>query len=363
MIRTLLKNLLLSVIVLSVATFVFSQTTNPPVKTNKNSPFSPNPKKKGEQTHPKVSETTQTTEKPDEVKIVKAEAILTPVNKPALTVSDDINNQEVKTETAKNFESRSVAQKTLEVVKRAGAVEVSPTEIYKIGIGDVLFISLQNAPTKESTYFTVLNDGTIDYPLAGEMVQIQGLTTDQVEDMLKEKIKLYENPQVSVKVREPNSHSYTVLGLVEKSGERYMSREAIPLFVVRTEAVVHPNANVVTIKRNGAAAQTLDLNDLKTGEVLIFPGDNLEFSESKQFYYISGEINSGGKKDFTNGITLTQAIIESGDLKKKSVRKVIIRRKNSSGLLVSAEFDLKLVKDGKAADPVLMSGDIIEVGN
>ena len=71
-------------------------------------------------------------------------------------------NKEVK------FESSSAAQKTLDIAKRANLASLPPTEIYRVGVSDVLFISLQNAPAKTSTYFTVLNDGTIDYPLAAK---------------------------------------------------------------------------------------------------------------------------------------------------------------------------------------------------
>ena len=60
---------------------------------------------------------------------------------------------------------------------------------------------------------------------------------------------------------------------------------------------------------------------------------------------------------------MTQAILESGGLKKSSIRKVVIRRKNGDGLLVPTEFDLKSIKDGKIADPVLQIGDTIEIGN
>lgn len=87
----------------------------------------------------------------------------------------------------KIFESRSVVCKPLETGKQIDNSAVPPTEIYKIGVGDVLYISLQNAPAKASTYFTVLEDGTIDYPLAGEMIMVGGLTTDEVESLLKAK--------------------------------------------------------------------------------------------------------------------------------------------------------------------------------
>lgn len=270
------------------------------------------------------------------------------------------------------FESRSIASKTLEVAKRANSNAVSPTEIYKIGIGDVLFISLQNAPAKDSTYFTVLNDGTIDYPLAGEMVKVDALTTEEIEDLLKEKIKLYENPQVSVKVREHASHAIKVLGMVEKAGEKYLQREAMPLFVVRAEAIVSPKANVAVIKRANSETETIDLKDAKSDEVLIFPNDIVEFKSDEQFvedeaapkfYFIGGNIQSAGQKDFHAGITLTQAILASGGLKKETVKKVVIRRKNQTGMLSPIEFDLNAIKAGKQPDPILRAGDTIEITN
>ncbi len=286
------------------------------------------------------------------------------------------NQTESKTEnpTTKNkdFESRSVASKTLEVVKQANKNAVSPTEIYKIGVGDVLFISLQNAPARASTYFTVLNDGTIDYPLAGEMIMVGGLTTEEIEDLMREKIKLYENPQISVKVREHASHSITVLGLVEKAGEKYLPREAVPLFMIRAEAVVSPKADTLFIKRANSETEQIDLKDAKSEDILIFPGDILEFKSSgdaetnasnRQFYFIGGNISSAGQKDFHSGLTLTQAILASGGLRKASVKKVIIRRKNQAGLLSPIEFDLNAIKGGKQPDPLIKAGDTIEIVN
>lgn len=271
-----------------------------------------------------------------------------------------------------NFASRSVASKTLEIAKRANAAAMSPTETYKVDSGDVLLISLQNIPGKATNYFTVLTDGTIDYPLAGEMVAVQGLTAEEIEDKLKEKIKLYENLEISVKVREFSSHKYTVLGLVEKAGEKSLQREAVPLYVVRAESVTQPQAASAVIKRANGETETINLNEPKSDEVLIFPGDLIEFKsaavakvniQTSQFYYIGGDVNSVGQKDFHPGITLTQAILASGGLKKASVKKIIIRRNNQEGLLSSLEFDLNSVKNGNQPDPVLQIGDTIEIGN
>jgi polysaccharide export outer membrane protein len=293
-------------------------------------------------------------------------------NQTVVEKRDSDGKSEANQTNSADFESRSVASKTLEVAKRANKAALSPTEIYKVGIGDVLFINLQNAPTGSTTYFTVLNDGTIDYPLAGEMVSVLGLMTDEIEDYLKEKIKVIENPQVSVRVREHASHAISVLGLVEKPGEKFLQREAVPLFVVRAEAIVKPSANQVIIRRANSVTETFDLNLSVYEDILIFPGDIVEFGnfagskvsvQTPPFYYIGGNVRSVGQKDFYQGITLTQAILASGGLSKSRVRTVIIRRKNSEGLLEAAEFNLNDIKDGKIPDPRLEAGDTIEVGN
>ena len=62
-------------------------------------------------------------------------------------------------------------------------------------------------------------------------------------------------------------------------------------------------------------------------------------------------------------MTLTQAILASGGLRKSTAKKVTIRRKNEQGLLVATEVNLKAVNEGKTPDPALQSGDTIEVGN
>lgn len=268
-------------------------------------------------------------------------------------------------------EENTIAKKTLEIAKKSRNRNLPPTEIYKVGVGDILFISLQNAPAKDSTYFTVLNDGTIDYPLAGKLVSVAGLATDEIEELLREQVTLYENPQISVRVRDYASHSVTVLGLVEKAGEKFLQREAIPLFVIKAEAIVQSKANQVVIRRADSRAETLSLSNPETDETLILPGDIVEFSvdDTKsadgqvKFYFIGGEIISAGQKDFHQGLTLTQAILAAGGLRKPGIKQVVVRRKNAEGLLKSTEYNLKDIKNGKIPDPHLEAGDTIEVGN
>jgi len=261
----------------------------------------------------------------------------------------------------------SIAAKTLEIARRANPTTFAPTEVYKVGVGDVLFINLQNAG-RASSYYTVLNDGTIDYPLAGQMVFVKGFTVEEIEDALRDRIKLYENPQVSVKVRDYGSHAISVLGMVERTGEKYIQREAVPLFVIKAEAVVQPKAAYAIVKRANAQTETLSLNDAKSDDFLVLPGDVIEFASNSRggdaaFYFISGDVVTAGQKEFHDGLTLSQAIIASGGAKKAGIKKAVIRRKNAAGFLVPTEHSLKNIKEGKAQDPVLQPGDTVEVGD
>lgn len=336
----------------------------------RNSPFSPNPKKKGEVTPTPSQVPTKTPS--ENVAALPNDSLISVTRTPAPdkdtptsatpdTKSAGTDNSEGNPGPAKVIE---VARNTEEQVRPAISTTLLPTDIYKIGPGDVLLIALQNVPVKESTYFTVLKDGTIDYPLAGESIALSGLTASEAEELLKSRIKLYENPQVSVKVREFNSHAISVLGMVPNPGEMFLRREAQPLFVIRSEAEVSAKANQVKIVRVGSEPQLVDLGDPKYGEVLIYPGDSVEFTYvDKQFYFIAGEVAVIGQKEFHKGITLMQAIIASGGLKKSSIKRAVIRRKSETGNLVPTQYDIKSIRDGKTPDPSLEAGDTIEIGN
>ncbi len=104
----------------------------------------------------------------------------------------------------------------------------------------------------------------------------------------------------------------------------------------KAEAIVQPKSNLAVIKRANSETENIDLKDPKSDDVLIFPGNIVEFKTSElspgdtavpQFYFIGGNIVSAGQKDFHTGLTLTQSILASGGLKKASVIKVVIRRK------------------------------------
>ncbi|MFN0140476.1 MAG: polysaccharide biosynthesis/export family protein [Pyrinomonadaceae bacterium] len=244
------------------------------------------------------------------------------------------------------------------------------TEIYRVGAGDVLFVNLKNAP-KAGGYYTVRRDGTIDFPLAGESPSVTGKTVEQIEDALAATIVLYADPQIEVKIREYGSHKVTVSGMAERVGDRSLTREAIPLFAIRAEAFVMVAATKVNIRRGEMSqVETYDLNDERTNEILVYPGNSVEFTADGQrsglstsrFVYIAGEVNLTGQREYTEGMTLFQAVTASGGVK-GNPKRATLRRKGDKGVLNVVEYNLRSIRDGKATDPVIAPGDMIEITN
>lgn len=97
--------------------------------------------------------------------------------------------------------------------------EVAPTTAgYRIGALDVLDISVFQVPELTKSV-QVADTGTINLPLIGE-VAVAGKTAQQVERDLTAKLgaKYLQNPQVTVFVKEYNSHQVTIQGEIKKPG-------------------------------------------------------------------------------------------------------------------------------------------------
>lgn len=260
-------------------------------------------------------------------------------------------------------ESTSAPDKRIATVNvpEAGPKPSLPTESYKIGGNDVLYIKLKNVDS-HSGYYTVRPDGTIDFPLAGEMVVVAGKSTEEVESMLKARIKLFADPRPEVRIRDYASHKVSVFGSVANAGERSLQREAVPFFVIKAASMVLPEATAAKITPPGQESVTYDLSAPELENYLIFPGTVIEFLSVKATYYVTGKNVVTGERSLTPGMTLMQASIAA--IKKGGEpKKGVIRRRNNTGILSILEFDLKAVKSGRIADPALISGDIIEITN
>jgi protein involved in polysaccharide export with SLBB domain len=245
------------------------------------------------------------------------------------------------------------------------ASSLSLSQIYRVGVGDVLDVQLPELPTGKSTLFTVLEGGLLDYPLSSAPVAVAGLTADEVAAQLRSRIKVLENPKVVVKIRDYASHNIIITGLVSDPGAKFLRREATPLYVVLAEARPRPEALTATILRNGKPALNLDLKDQNSLGTLVMPGDTVKVfgpqAEAAGYFYSGGALKAPGQKAFHNGLTLTQAILASGGVTASASNKVKVSRQGTDGRLTSTEFNLRQIEEGKTPDPVLQRGDRISV--
>jgi protein involved in polysaccharide export with SLBB domain len=251
------------------------------------------------------------------------------------------------------------------------AANVSPTlataltQVYRVGVRDVLDIQLSDLPSGNSTLFTVLEDGALEYPLAGDPIVVDGLTTPEIAALLKQRIKIFDSPTVTVTVRDYASHAVNISGFVAAPGTKILRREAMPLYAVLAEALILPEAARATITRHGHEPLVVDLKDANLSATLVVPDDVIKVSgpslSPSEFYFVGGQISLPGQKPFHVGLTLTQAILASGGTSASAGSKVRVSRQGTDGRLKTEEHNLRRIQSGKTPDPVLQNGDRIEI--
>jgi polysaccharide export outer membrane protein len=249
------------------------------------------------------------------------------------------------------------------------APALPPTALYRVGAGDTLDIRLAGGMSKDSTLYTIMSTGMLDYPLAGEPFNANGMTTDEIGARLSAELKrrgVFDRAQFRIVVRDYASHTATVSGLVDQPGAKVLRREAVPLYVVLSEANPRADAGrAVIISRATGQSKTIDLSDSAALNELISHGDIINITARPQeFFYIGGQINAPGQKGFHPGMTLTQAILASGGVAREagSKVKVTVSRQGTDGRLVGTEYLLNDIETGQIPDPRLQAGDRVEVG-
>lgn len=248
--------------------------------------------------------------------------------------------------------------------RRPASLRAPVTALYHVGVGDVLDIRLSNMPTRESTLYTVLKNGILEYPLLNGPISVAGLSTEEIAKLLSSEIRVIQAARVSVSVRDYASHAVIITGLVDSPGRKVLRREAMPLYAVLAEALPRPEATVATVVRGGKT-ETVPLRNEPAMLTLVLPGDVIKVSgddaSAKAFVYIGGEVTSPGEKEFRDGMTLTQALISAGGVARTGKTTVKVARRNANGFLRTNEFNLRSIEEGKLEDPLLQAGDRIEV--
>ncbi len=306
------------------------------------------------------------------------------------TASPEVQIKEAEKEGATSRQVRMMNEKLL---MSALSSKREPYRDYKIGPEDLLEVSVFEEEKLNKTV-RVSSQGNISLPLLG-ILRVKGLTATELEreirDLLAE--KYFQDPHVSVFIKEYRSQRISVMGAVEKPGvfdvtgqktildmlamagglkggqESGANGAGQLLFLIRPP---RPEDWVAKEKKEREEAPprtfVIDLEellikgDLSLNMILVH-GDVINIPVSGKIF-VAGEVaRPGGFPLQGKRMTLTQAITLAGGLKTEANGSEIkiLRYSEKSMEREILSFDAYALQKGEGGDPSLKENDIIVV--
>lgn len=161
---------------------------------------------------------------------------------------------------------------------------------YRVGALDVLTISVFKVDDLNKTV-QVSESGKFSFPLIGE-VQASGKTVSEIEKTIGSQLETnyLRNPQVTVLVKEYNSHRITVEGAVKKPGVFPMQGPMSMLQAIASSGGVNEDSDgtlllfrkvdgrtgVVRYSMNDLRQQKTEDPDLQPGDIVMVPSSDLK---------------------------------------------------------------------------------------
>jgi polysaccharide export outer membrane protein len=138
----------------------------------------------------------------------------------------------------------------------------------------------QNLATSRSTYsqpmlqqYLVSNEGTIDFPVLGQL-NVGGLTKNEAENMIREKLKPYLREMPIVTVRMSN-YKIAVLGEVARPGMFTVSNEKVNIFEALAMAgdltIWGMRDNIKLIREDAEGKREIITLNLNNAEIVTCP--------------------------------------------------------------------------------------------
>jgi polysaccharide biosynthesis/export protein len=265
-----------------------------------------------------------------------------------------------------------------------------PVSDYKIGPGDVITVSVSEAPDL-SGKFRITDKGQLVLPGLEAPIQAEGQSAFELSKNIAtilRQAQLLKEPAVNVFVEEYHSRTVTVLGAVNKPSVYPLQKPTSLLEILSTAGGLTTTAGSrVTIVRgtpseagdssdNGAkgdaaeAARTIDLAELFEGRdpslnVPVNAGDVITVATAPVVYVVGAVSKPGGfvVEDQSSGITVLQALARAEGFLPFAARNrsVVIRRPANGQEPEKIPVDLGKVMEGKLADVRLQGNDILFV--
>ena len=251
----------------------------------------------------------------------------------------------------------------------AGQPPAQSTEIL-IGSGDLLEISVFGAPDFEKKETRVSGGGNIILPLIG-VQHVQGLTVGQAQALIAGQLasgEFFNNPQVSIIVKEYATQGASVLGEVQKPGvypllgphrlfDALSAAGGLTAQAGRTVTITHrndPNTPItVTLGKEIQASME--------GNIEIYPGDTVLVSKAG-IVYVVGEVKKPGGYVMDHGdMTVLQSIAMAEGASPIAALNSAKLIRTVDGRRQEIPVPLKKILTDKAPDMKLQADDIVFV--
>jgi polysaccharide biosynthesis/export protein len=277
----------------------------------------------------------------------------------------------------------AVAQAEATGAQSASRDSASPPEDYRIGQGDVISVSVADAP-EFGGKFRVGDSGLIQIPGVSSPIHAVGQTSIELSNSIRDALidaKQLRNPQVTVFIDEFHGRTVTVLGAVTKPGVYPLERTTTVLDALSLANGPLPNAGTtVTIVRGRASAETtgtlvgsvqiLDMNKLLKGKDLsanveVQNGDIISVSNAEVVYVVGAVAKPGGfaLPDPASGMSVVQALAMAQGFTKVAAthRGLILRESTNGSARQLIPVDVAQLADGKQTDMLLAPNDILYI--
>lgn len=248
--------------------------------------------------------------------------------------------------------------------------ETSSSSKLVIGAGDLIEVSLYGMPDFK-TEVRVSSGGEISLPMLGTVV-VGGLSVEQAASQIEQdlsKKRLFNDPHVTVFVKEYATQGISVLGEVQKPGIYALLGERKLYDAISAAGGTTPKAGAsVLITRRNDPQHPLQV-PLSTGaaksmkdNVAVEPGDTIVVSKAGVVYVV-GDVHQPGGFVMENGndITVLKAIaLAQGTNPNAALDKARLIRKTPQGPQ-DVPLSLKQIMAAKAPDPQLQPDDVVFV--
>ena len=234
--------------------------------------------------------------------------------------------------------------------------------------GDQLEAHFLDFPEAATLRLTVSPAGTIFVPYVGQ-VKVEGMNADQAEQAVTEALSskgVVKSPQVAIEIVLARNFSVMVLGAVSVPHQVPLFSPAPLSYVLSQVGPLSTIASyhVMVAHRDGSPPTDVELD--RTGasprglNSMVSPGDIVTVVTAGSFFAL-GEFNHPGVFPIigTQHMTLMQAVsLAAGPDTNAALSRARILR-NVDGHREEIMIDLAKLHDGKVADPLIQTDDII----